>query len=748
MVRSRASRGFWGRLPVPLLILSAASFGLQGPPAHAAVSPTRTHRTKSADPGIGSLWLGYAWNGDLLQASVGGNILTDIPNTPTSGIASDGSVLYTGDRLGDIEERSLDGQTVLSSFNIPTVLPTQLANDLTWDSKRSVLWRIDAGDGTAVELDEINPTTQQLVNDYLLPNTDPTGVLTPMAGLGIAYDPGRDILYVSFCGQFDGSDCSQSSLGLIETVSPATGEVIALLFAADVPYFTAGLAYDPSTDSLWVGGDDVSGQGGVRNIALDGAVLSSFNAPLTSVDGLELVDTSTTPTCSTTPIDSSLLATLTAQLCQIVFSDEGLITKQEDDLLVSLGVFAQVVTSGPSAWTAPLSDAVPQSELDTLENAMDFLMDVQSDVDSEVADTAKEKIGSLFPCSVGALAKLNDANSDDQDALLQDQKATHALANTSGSTALDIAEIVYYQFQAAKDLVTKLHDLNDALDMFGDAPCFVAQGDYENFVAAINAAAEATVIDIGDLDDASINVQYVLQDGYSLVPNPGVNSGWTETVNPSLFPQTVAGHTIDAPVLSGALGLSSDARLVSGNTTSVHQGRSLAINGFGFQPSTSVMIVMNSVPIRLAVITSDIVGGFSATVTIPVQAVPGAHELEAVGQAPDGSSRVLGTEITVTGSTPPPQCIGTLGGSINRRLLVPAGGVCTLNNAIVQGKVRVGRGAVFEADSSTLERGIRATAPLALALCGDDIGGRVVVKPKALLEILGVEGSLCTPDSQ
>jgi hypothetical protein len=44
---------------------------------------------------------------------------------------------------------------------------------------------------------------------------------------------------------------------------------------------------------------------------------------------------------------------------------------------------------------------------------------------------------------------------------------------------------------------------------------------------------------------------------------------------------------------------------------------------------------------------------FSATVQVPKEILAGDHELYAIGTAPDGNLRVLGTGITVTAPTSP-----------------------------------------------------------------------------------------------
>jgi hypothetical protein len=88
---------------------------------------------------------------------------------------------------------------------------------------------------------------------------------------------------VSFCSV----GCSSLQAGLVDIVDPATGAVKGTLFRTS-GFNTGGLAYDPSTDSLWVGDWEV-----IRNVTLTGAVIGSFGRPQPGgfVSGLELIST-------------------------------------------------------------------------------------------------------------------------------------------------------------------------------------------------------------------------------------------------------------------------------------------------------------------------------------------------------------------------------------------------------------------------------------------------------------------------
>jgi hypothetical protein len=222
-----------------------------------------------------SLWLGNDTVGDVFQTSTTGAVLNQVNNLATTGIAWDGSSLYFADPAGDFTKRSANGAVVLASFFVAS---GDTGEDLAWDSKRDVLWRIVHSN----LVEEINPTTGTLVNSFNIPTADP--ILGTLGGLGIAYDSKRDQLDVSFCAV----GCSSLAAGLVDVVDPNTGTVLGPLFRT-TGFATGGLGYDAATDTLWVGDETT-----VRNMSRTGAVLSSFSRPQPGgfVDGLEFIGTS------------------------------------------------------------------------------------------------------------------------------------------------------------------------------------------------------------------------------------------------------------------------------------------------------------------------------------------------------------------------------------------------------------------------------------------------------------------------
>src|SRR5262249_3104083 len=149
---------------------------------------------------------------------------------------------------------------------------------------------------------------------------DSQGGLGSIGPLGIAYDPTRDKLYVSFCA----SGCKDGAVGgIVDSLDPTqlltepsvpfifglltysvpttdlSDSDLTLLFRTSA-FLTGGLAYDPAHDSLWVGSADI-----VREMDFTGNVLSSFVRPIPAgfteggfVDGLEFI---TSPPTFTLP---------------------------------------------------------------------------------------------------------------------------------------------------------------------------------------------------------------------------------------------------------------------------------------------------------------------------------------------------------------------------------------------------------------------------------------------------------------
>ena len=87
------------------------------------------------------------------------------------------------------------------------------------------------------------------------------------------------------------------------------------------------------------------------------------------------------------------------------------------------------------------------------------------------------------------------------------------------------------------------------------------------------------------------------------------------------------------------------------DTVSPVAGGAITVVGGGFAPSTPLTIELHSTPVVLGTTTSDVFGNYSATVVIPIDTMPGAHELVVSGLDPDGQPRSVSVAITVLASS-------------------------------------------------------------------------------------------------
>jgi PEP-CTERM motif-containing protein len=226
-----------------------------------------------------SLWLGND-SGPAVPAyhvSTTGAILGSFTQG-TTGFAFDGALVYSSDPFGGAITRRLNDAngTFVSSFS---VAGGALTEDMAWDSTRNRLWRTDH-QGNVMRIDPVAGTSDAF---HPLPTTDPGGLLTPMGAIGLAYDPSRDLLYISFCQ----TGCTKTG-GVVFEMNPNTGALGNELFRIG-PGIIGGLAYESATDTLWMGTGFDGNPHQVRHVQRDGTLISSFNTPGFFADGLELI---------------------------------------------------------------------------------------------------------------------------------------------------------------------------------------------------------------------------------------------------------------------------------------------------------------------------------------------------------------------------------------------------------------------------------------------------------------------------
>lgn len=108
---------------------------------------------------------------------------------------------------------------------------------------------------------------------------------------------------------------------------------------------------------------------------------------------------------------------------------------------------------------------------------------------------------------------------------------------------------------------------------------------------------------------------------------------------------------------------------VSLSDASPAPGASVDVGASGFQPNSEVEVIFRSDPITLATATADAAGEVMATVTIPSDA-SGAHRIEVVGVAPDGSPRTVSSDITVTADGESSEPLPSTGNSVAPAVII------------------------------------------------------------------------------
>jgi hypothetical protein len=87
--------------------------------------------------------------------------------------------------------------------------------------------------------------------------------------------------------------------------------------------------------------------------------------------------------------------------------------------------------------------------------------------------------------------------------------------------------------------------------------------------------------------------------------------------------------------------------LLGGVPSQVAQGASVTVTGDGFLPGTTITLGIYSTPTSLGTASVDASGAFSATVTIPITTLLGAHTIAAAGVSASGDARTLAAPSTV-----------------------------------------------------------------------------------------------------
>jgi hypothetical protein len=101
------------------------------------------------------------------------------------------------------------------------------------------------------------------------------------------------------------------------------------------------------------------------------------------------------------------------------------------------------------------------------------------------------------------------------------------------------------------------------------------------------------------------------------------------------FPAAVP--TANGPMTPGA-----------GSTDKVEAGKTMVVTGTGYQPGSTVTVLIYSTPQVLTTVVADASGNFTATVTVPAGLAAGQHTLVASGVDTNGDQRFVTLPVTVS----------------------------------------------------------------------------------------------------
>jgi LPXTG-motif cell wall-anchored protein len=90
---------------------------------------------------------------------------------------------------------------------------------------------------------------------------------------------------------------------------------------------------------------------------------------------------------------------------------------------------------------------------------------------------------------------------------------------------------------------------------------------------------------------------------------------------------------------------------VTVSDTTVEPGEPITVNAQVYQPSSTVTFTFFSEPVMLGTDTANGSGVASLTATIPANATPGTHRIDATGTGADGQPLTVSVNVTVLGAT-------------------------------------------------------------------------------------------------
>ncbi|WP_324275478.1 LPXTG cell wall anchor domain-containing protein [Blastococcus brunescens] len=139
-----------------------------------------------------------------------------------------------------------------------------------------------------------------------------------------------------------------------------------------------------------------------------------------------------------------------------------------------------------------------------------------------------------------------------------------------------------------------------------------------------------------------------------------VTPGWKYTVLVSAYDaddnwgyESEASAQVTVPALTVPATVptkSADLTLPAGATSTVAAGKTITVNGSGYQPGSTVTLAIYSTPQVLTTVVADASGNFTVTVTVPAGLAAGDHTLVAAGVDNAGNPRYVNLVVTVSAS--------------------------------------------------------------------------------------------------
>lgn len=174
----------------------------------------------------------------------------------------------------------------------------------------------------------------------------------------------------------------------------------------------------------------------------------------------------------------------------------------------------------------------------------------------------------------------------------------------------------------------------------------LAQAVFISGTVRLNGAPFSDAVIEAWANGSRVNTAWVQQDGtyrlqvptgtYTLVAKPGEHATTQTQYYDHVLTEAEATPVTVADV-AGRAGIDFDLlpiqAPVSLSVGSAHPGDSVTVTSSGFTPGEHVTISLHSTPVALATVDADLHGSISAMVTIPADAVVGAHEIVLTGAA-------------------------------------------------------------------------------------------------------------------